>query len=31
MTEEQIAAATKDIYGDTFWWFYFFVTNIETY
>ena len=31
MTEAQVGEATKDLYGDTFWWFYFFVSDIETY
>lgn len=30
-SEEQVAAATKDLYGDTYWWYYFFDTNLDTY
>jgi len=31
MTEEQIGDATYSLYGDTFWWFYYFCRNIHTY
>ncbi len=31
MTSEQVGEAMKNIYGDTFWWFYFFCRNVKSY
>jgi hypothetical protein len=31
MSAEQVGEATRSIYGDTFWWFYFFCRNIQSY
>ncbi len=31
MGSEQVGAATKSQFGDTFWWFYFFCRDINTY
>lgn len=31
LTSEQIGEATHAVYGDTFWWFYYFCRNINTY
>ncbi|MDO4995060.1 MAG: DUF6057 family protein [Bacteroidales bacterium] len=31
MTAQQVGQATKDTFGDTFWWFYFFCRDIHSY
>lgn len=31
LTTEQIGEIVKPTYGDTFWWFYFFCNNVESY
>lgn len=31
LTSEEVGEAVKSEFGDTFWWFYFFCTNIHTY
>lgn len=31
MTSQQVGEAMKDMYGDTFWWFYFFCRDIKSY
>ncbi|MCM1311349.1 MAG: DUF6057 family protein [Bacteroides sp.] len=31
MNAQQVGEAMKDIYGDTFWWFYFFCRDIKSY
>ena len=31
MSTEQIAEATKSMFGDTFWWFYFFCRDVKSY
>ncbi len=31
MTSEQVGEAMRPMYGDTFWWFYFFARNIQSY
>ena len=31
MTAEQVGEACKPVFGDTFWWFYFFCRNVKSY
>lgn len=31
LSNEQIAEATKSMFGDTFWWFYFFCRDVKSY